>query len=544
VTETRLQGIGVSSGVVLAPLFTLPDLSVAQRQAGGPAEERAALESALAAAQQALEALMEKEEGEAADILEFQVVLLEDEDILTPVFAAIEAGSVAQDAWRAVLEREIAEYASGDPGDEVFAARASDLADLRDRVLAGLYGPAARTLLPREPSILIARDLPPSRFLEFDAGLLAGVALGEGSRTSHVSLLARARGLPLVVGLGDLPAGLLSGQAVLDAARGCLVLDPSEATLRQARENAGQQAARDKRAAELAKEPAFTAQGERVAVMVNVDHPSLLDSLAVETCDGVGLTRTEFLFQEGAPGEEEQLRSYSALLRWAAGRPVTIRTLDAGGDKPIAGVTREGESNPFLGLRGLRLSLAEPALFKVQLRALLRAAAEGPLKIMVPMVTEPAEIARVKALLAEAAAELETEGLAQGKPALGMMIEVPVAALTAEDFDVDFYSIGTNDLVQYATACARDNGAVAPLAKGDNPGVLKLIEAVVAAGKARGVEVSVCGDMASDPGDARLLLAAGVRSLSVAAAEVGRIKAAVAEFRSGEEVEEGAESRI
>ncbi len=541
-TEVTLQGIGVSSGVVLAPLFALPDLTEAERRTGAPADERAALESALAAAQQALEALMLKEEGEAADILEFQVVLLEDEDILAPVFAAIEAGAAAQEAWREVLEREIAEYASGGPGDEVFAARASDLADLRDRVLAGLYGRAAEALLPREPSILIARDLPPSRFLEFDAGLLAGVALGEGSRTSHVSLLARARGLPLVVGLGDLPAGLLTGQAVLDAARGCLVLDPSEDTLLRARESAGAQAVLDGKAAALAAKPAATASGEPVAVMVNVDHPSILESLEVETCDGVGLTRTEFLFQEGAPGEEEQLRSYGELLRWAKGRPVTIRTLDAGGDKPIAGITRDGESNPFLGLRGLRLSLADPALFKVQLRALLRAAAEGPLKIMVPMVTEPAEIARVRALLDEASAELEVEGLAQGKPALGMMVEVPVAALAAEQFDVDFYSIGTNDLVQYATACARDNGAVAPLARTDNPGVLKLIEAVVAAGRARGVEVSVCGDMASDPADARLLLAAGVRSLSVAAAEIGRIKAAVAQFGSEAGLEEGAES--
>jgi phosphotransferase system enzyme I (PtsI) len=531
-TECVLQGIGVSHGIVVAPIFRLPDLAAMDRPSGSPQQERRALDAAIAAAASALQTLMETSDKDAAEMLEFQVVLLEDDDLTGPVHAAIESGIPAHDAWREVLDREILAYGGGAPDDDTFSARASDLADLRDRVLRHLVGDDLDAL-PDEPSIIFARDLPPSRFLEMDAKVVAGIALGQGSRTSHVSLLARAKGLPLVVGLGAVTEETLAGEAVLDADAGSLTLRPTLATREAAAARSIEEAARTSKIAGLLARPAATADGEPVKVLINVDHPSLLADIDPGHCDGIGLTRTEFLFQDGAASEDVQFDTYRALVEWAGGRPVTIRTLDAGGDKPLPGVTRDGERNPFLGVRGIRLSLRHTDLFKVQLRAMLRAAAVGPVKVMVPMVTVPEELVAVRRLIEEAEAELAGTGAVFERPALGMMVEVPAAALAARDFDADFYSIGSNDLIQYATACARDNGEVADLARPDHPGVICLIEAVAAAARARAVEVSVCGDMASDPNDAVLLLKAGIRVLSVAPAEIGAIKAAIADYWAG-----------
>jgi len=262
-----------------------------------------------------------------------------------------------------------------------------------------------------------------------------------------------------------------------------------------------------------------------------VADPGALDGLSPEICDGIGLTRTEFLFSGGVlPDEETQLAVYRRVIEWADGRPVVIRTLDAGGDKPIAGVTSDGESNSFLGLRGVRLSLINPAFFRVQLRALLRAARFGDLKIMIPMVSAPEEMVQVRLQLAKARDELRARGEDFGDPAVGMMVEVPAAALTAEDFEADFYSIGSNDLIQYTLAAARDNPAVAGLAAGRNRAVLELISRTVAAGRALGREVSLCGAMASEPEHIGDLLDTGLRTLSVAPAMTGLIKLAVSRY--------------
>jgi phosphotransferase system enzyme I (PtsI) len=272
-----------------------------------------------------------------------------------------------------------------------------------------------------------------------------------------------------------------------------------------------------------------------VRVLVNIDDPAIIETIAPETCDGVGLTRTEFLFQTRLPDEATQLAFYRRLLDWAGGRPVTIRTLDAGGDKPVPGLTLP-EDNPFLGVRGVRLSLARPEVFRVQLRALARAAAgaAGRLKVMVPMVTVPAELDRVREMLATEVVALRADGIAAAMPPVGMMVEVPAAALTAEAFAADFYSIGSNDLIQYVTASARDNAAVARLADPRNPAVAELIARTVAAGETRGVEVSLCGDMASSPDLAATLLRAGVRVFSVAPAQVGVVKQAIGAVGAGD----------
>jgi phosphotransferase system enzyme I (PtsI) len=284
------------------------------------------------------------------------------------------------------------------------------------------------------------------------------------------------------------------------------------------------------------RRPALTADGEPVKVLLNLSDPRELDGLDPAICDGVGVVRTEFLFAGTTlPDEETQYATYRRILDCLGGRPVAIRTLDAGGDKPIPGLTPAGESNPFLGVRGLRLSLARPDVFSVQLRALVRAAAHGPLRVLLPMVTVPAELEAARAALQDAAAALARASVEHRVPPLGIMVEVPAAALDIARFAADYLSIGTNDLIQYVTAAGRDIGAVAPLADPTSPAVLRLIAEVARHGADAGIEVSVCGDMAAEPEHVPALLGAGIRALSLAPRRVGAVKAAIAAFRKGME---------
>jgi phosphotransferase system enzyme I (PtsI) len=273
-----------------------------------------------------------------------------------------------------------------------------------------------------------------------------------------------------------------------------------------------------------------TADGVQIRVMLNISDPRELADLDPAICDGIGLVRTEFLFhdRQGLPNEEQQYSIYRRIAEWAQGRPVTLRTLDAGGDKPIPGLTPAGESNPFLGVRGLRLSLAQPDVFRTQLRALARAAMHGNVKIMLPMVTQPRELAVARSILDAEVAALDAAGIPARRASLGIMIEVPAAAIAADQFDAEFFSIGSNDLTQYVAAAGRDIGAVADLADPTQPAMLRLFRCVVDAACARNIEVSLCGDAGGDPRAIPLLLAAGLRSLSMAPALVGGAKLAVA----------------
>lgn len=534
--ERILRGVPAAGSLAFGTIVRdAGGAGAAPRKAGSPAEEVRALEDAIARAGSDLDLLIEREDELAAGILEFQRALLDDECLVDPILAAVREGAAAGAAWAAALDREVAEYRAG--GDPDFSARADDLLDLRDRVLAALGPGGEGARAPVQGGLWVGRELTPSGFLALDWSAFRGAALAGGSRTSHVAILARARGIPLVVGLEGLENGIEDGAAaVLDAEGGRLILSPSPETVAWARRREASIATAERDAAPRVGHPAATAGGEPVAVLVNADVPEGLAAVSAGHCDGIGLVRTEFLFSGGArPDEEGQLAVYRRFLAWAGGRPVTIRTLDAGGDKPIPGLTVDGESNPFLGLRGLRLSLARPDVLRVQLRALARAAAGGPLKVMVPMVTAPEEVERVRALLDDVVAELAAAGLPHARPPLGMMVEVPAAALEAAAFDVAFYSIGSNDLVQYVTASARDNPAVASLADPRRPAVLRLIREVAEAARKKGVEVSLCGDMASDPGMIPHLLAAGLRTFSVPPATLGRVKAAIADWRGGSE---------
>jgi phosphotransferase system enzyme I (PtsI) len=348
-------------------------------------------------------------------------------------------------------------------------------------------------------------------------------------------MLARSRGVPMIVGIGKLDLGGHK-TAIVDGDAGRIVLSPN------GKEWSAFETARKRLAAQVADEatvlmkPAMTRDGQAVQVMINVAEPEELDRLDVTTCDGIGLVRTEFLFgrRTGLPDEETQYRAYRRIVEWANGRPVVLRTLDAGGDKPVEGLTLAGESNPFLGTRGIRLSLARPDIFRVQLRAMARAAVHGAVKIMLPMVTVPQEIDTAAALLDDVVADLQRQGTACVRPPLGIMVEVPAVAIVPALFGrAAFFSIGSNDLTQYVTAAARDIADVAALNDYGHPAVASLIERVVAAGEHLGREVSLCGDMGGDPQHLPALLAAGLRSVSVAPPLIGRVKRAIASIDAG-----------
>lgn len=520
----RLQGISASAGYAEGPLFDLDRIAIAYACKDNAAEEKAALETAIAMATGRLTGLIGKADGDASDILEFQIAMLEDDALSGPAFAQIDAGHPADAAWRQALDAEIAGYETSD--QDYFRARAADIRDIRDQVLRALTEDGDIAIPPG--AILYGEDIAPTRFLETDWSGGGGIALKAGSTASHVAMLARSRGVPMVVGLGYPPAAL-AGIALLDAEHGGIVLSPSKAEIAAFRQSLSSFAARRDQAGTFLARPAVTRTGTTVRVQVNIADPSDVDGIDIATCDGVGLMRTEFLFGRTLPDEETQYRAYRKVLEWAGDKSVTIRTVDAGGDKPVPGFTVE-EGNPFLGLRGIRLSLARPEVFRVQIRALLRAASHGSLKVMVPMIAIVEEYRQAAAMFAEEQAALAARGIAHKMPPLGIMVEVPSVAIVPEAFaEAAFFSIGSNDLTQYVMAAARDNTAVAHLNSVRHPAVLRLVAAVTAFGLREEIPVSLCGDAGGDPASIPSLLEAGLRDLSVAPAQLAMAKAAIAD---------------
>ena len=525
-----ITGTPASPGLAKGLIAVEAGQAFTDRPAASPAEEAQTLRRAIQKSASALKALAEQSERETADILEIQVALLEDESLSEGAFGAIEAGISAQRAWASALDSEIIGYEQAE--DEYFRARAVDLIDLKERVLNAMNG-LSRPPMPRS-AIVLADDLSPSRFLAHDwTG--GGIVLRHGSATSHVAMLARSRGIPMLVGAAISDNASLDGkEALLDGRLGTLIVNPDGAAIAEfaARGHAAQMAAAI--AARFERAAGVSANGVPISVQINIADVAELDHLDPEICDGVGLVRTELLFEGKAlPNEERQFQIYRRIAEWAKGRPVTIRTLDAGGDKPIAGFTPEGESNPFLGLRGVRLLLKRPEIFKTQLRALARAAFYGHIRIMVPMIAVPSELAATRRLLDGAISELSREALPHRRPALGMMVEVPAAAITIAEFDADFFSIGSNDLTQYVMAAGRDIGAVAYLADAGNSAVIALIRQVVEHGKRHNRNVSLCGDAAGDAAVLPKLLNTGLSSVSVAPGLIGTTKARLAQLSIG-----------
>jgi phosphocarrier protein FPr len=414
--------------------------------------------------------------------------------------------------------------------DPTLAARAVDLSDVGQRVLRHLVGTSGEEQASQDtPVILIAEDLTPSDTAALDTDSILGFCTAKGGPTSHTAIIARSLGIPAVVGAGEVVLDLGNGTpAILDGSAGKLYVNPTDADVRAARK-AQQQLLEQQEVANAARlAPAVTTDGHRVEVVANINRASEAPGALATGAEGVGLMRTEILFlgRDSAPTEEEQFEAYRDMVQALGGRTLIIRTLDIGGDKEAPYLNLPKEDNPFLGVRGIRLCLARPDLFIPQLRAIYRAAAYGLIKIMFPMVATLEEVERAKAIAEQVRRELDAPQLS-----LGIMVEVPSAVVLADSFaqEIDFFSIGTNDLTQYVLAMDRGHPQLAKQADALHPAVLRMIAQTVQAADKAGKWVGVCGGLASDPKGAIILAGLGVTELS---ASVPGIPAVKAEIRS------------
>jgi phosphocarrier protein FPr len=489
---------------------------------GGATAERERLDQALSTVRAEIKrvrASAAREIGTAeAEIFDAHLLLLDDVDLLTEVRERIDGGDAAPPAWAAGTGRVATEFAALD--DPYLQARAADVEAVRDQVLRALLGMTAAAA--NGSGVLVAAELTPADAAALDPARVTGVLLAFGSPTSHGAILARTRGVPAVVGLGPSILEVADGTpVVLDGGTGEVVVAPGPEVLETFEKRAAAQAADRSRAAARSSTPAVTRDGVPIAVGANVGSLADARAGAAAGADMAGLVRTEFLFldRDAAPDVDEQEATYRAIAEALAGRRITLRTLDVGGDKPLRYLPGPAEDNPFLGVRGLRHSLAHPDLFAVQLAAMVRVARDAPINIMFPMVSTVDEVIAARSLLD--AAGPRPPGLR-----VGIMMEVPAAALKIKAFApyVDFVSIGTNDLTQYTLAAERGNSALATLADGLDPGVLSLIDTICRAAATGDFDVAVCGEMAGDPATTAILAGLGVRELSMAPPAIPTIK--------------------
>ena len=530
----RIPGVVASRGLSVGTVARLTQADETVEEKGrAPAEEERALEQALARLQSHLEGLAKSAEGMRRELLQAHAGLVRDPELARSAAAHIRAGKSAGFAWREATRATASSLAAME--DARMRERAADLRDLERQLLRVLRGaaPASARDLPSQ-SIVLADDMLPSQFIALDASRIAGLCLARGGATSHVSILAASGGIPALVAAGPSVLDVADGTpAILDAEEGWIHIAPPAAQLDAARRTAEKRAADNAADLALAREPAVTRDGVAIAVKANAGSIADARSAMQHGADGCGLLRTEFLFldRRSPPGEDEQAAEYERIALAFGGNPVNVRTLDIGGDKPIAYLPLPREENPALGLRGVRTSLAHPQLLRAQLRAIARAASKSPCRILVPMVNELAELEQVRAMAAECAAEVSVE-----VPPVGVMIETPAAALAAHALarHADFLSIGSNDLAQYALAIDRGHADLARHLDALHPAVLLLIAATVEGARANGRPVSVCGAMASDAQALPLLIGLGVQEISATPGVIPRLKRIVRTLDAGE----------
>ncbi|SAL64781.1 phosphoenolpyruvate--protein phosphotransferase [Caballeronia humi] len=524
----ELTGVSASPGLAVGKIVQFRQEVIEVREAGeSPQRERARLESARHEAHQQIEALKARlTDPSKAQILDAHLELLEDPDLNDLAIGSISEGKSAGFAWRNAFENHASTLEKLD--NSLLRERAGDIRDVGRRVLALLAGVKQAQIEVPADSILIAEELSPSDTASLDRSKVLGFCTTTGGATSHVAILARSLGIPAICGIDEgaleLPNGTL---VVLDGSHGSLRRNPGAEELEKAHERITHQTAKREQEKLAATQVAMTADGHRVEVVANIRNAQEARDAVAAGAEGVGLLRSEFLFddRDTAPSEDEQAAEYSAVAE-ALGRerPLVVRTLDVGGDKPLSYMPLPKEDNPFLGLRGVRVSLDRPDMFRTQLRAILRAASIGNLHVMFPMVATIEEVLAAKKML------LEEAGDRANSIKVGVMIEVPAAALIAEPLarEVDFFSIGTNDLTQYTLAMDRGHPKLAKQADALHPAVLRLIGMTVEGAHKHGKWVGICGGIASDAMAVPVLVGLGVDELSVSVPAVGSIKAQLA----------------
>jgi phosphocarrier protein FPr/phosphocarrier protein len=526
--DRTLKGVVASRGLGVGLAFQFARATIDVAEAGaGVIRERAEFDRARETVRADLTRTVTSGNNAAREIAEAHLGLVDDPDLVDGARRLIESGKSAGYAWRAVLHDGIeALRALNDPR---MAERADDLLDLESRVLSALSGhSAAGPELPPE-SILIASELLPSQLVALDASKLAGICLAAGGATSHVAIIAAAMDIPTLVATGPAALRVATGTpVVLDAEGGWLYIDPPRVHVELARSQLAEKRARRAAEQQAAQRECRTADGTRIEVFANVGSEAEAHAAVRNGAEGSGLLRTEFLFLDrvSPPDEAEQLEKYQQIARAMEGRPLTIRTLDIGGDKPIPYLPLPHEENPALGLRGVRTSLWRPDLLRIQLRAILRVRPAGKCRILLPMITDAGEIRAVRLMVDELRRE---EGYLE-PIALGAMIETPASAVMADRIarEVDFMSVGTNDLTQYTLAMDRGHPELAARLDALHPAVLRLIAKTVEAAKVYGRTVAVCGGLASDPVAVPVLIGLGVHELSMVPAVIPQLKALIA----------------
>ena len=539
--EKQFHGIGVSPGIVRGLIHVVPgeldDVVKYHIEPSRIGNEIGRFEAALIQTRvQILE--MQQRIAEAigakdAGIFDAHLLVVEDRTLIDEVLRKLEADLCnVEYVFQEVAARYIETLSQID--DPYLRERAMDIQDVTRRVIRNLQGKDPRPFLSvDQPHILVAHNLTPSDTATMNREQVRGFAIDLGSRTSHTSIMARSLNIPAVVGLRNVSQKLETGESVLlDGYNGLLIVNPSEETLREYGELESRKVKIAKQLTKLRETKSTTRDGRHIVLSANIELPDEIDAVISNGAEGIGLYRTEFLYvnRSNLPNEEEQLQVYAEVAGRVLPNPLIIRTLDLGGDKIASTIETGDEMNPFLGWRAIRLCLEHGEIFKVQLRAILRASATGNVRMMFPMISGIGEIRQAMKLVNECKEELRREGHPfNDEMEIGAMIEIPSAAIAADFLarEVDFFSIGTNDLIQYAIAIDRVNERVAHLYEPTHPGVVRLLKMVADAAHAHGIWVGVCGEMAGDVLLTPLLLGLGMDELSASATLVPRVKSAV-----------------
>lgn len=553
----RIEGVSASAGVAVGPVYIHdPGEPRPRRQTIHSSEAEAelarflrAVETVVARLSRTRDELEVADSSEEASIFDAHIELASDPELAEGVEQRVRRLQSPESAVLKVGEEYAGMFAAMD--DEYLAARADDVRDvvaqISVEISADATGNAAQSGLESlaEPSVILARSLAPSDTARIPRGMALGFVTAEGSRTSHVSIMARSMGVAAIVGVAESLTRQLEHEpppslAAIDGTEGYAILDPGPETIREFEAREEEQAAARTALESYRHAEARTRSGHRIGIYANLGSATEARAAAESGAEGVGLFRTEFLFmeREELPSEDEQYAAYKEVSEAFPGKPVIIRTLDVGGDKSLPGIQQPAEENPFLGWRGIRMSLDEPGLLKPQLRALLRVAADAEanagaqMKVMFPMVSLAAELREAKKVLEECRQELRAEGKDAGELEAGAMIETPAAAVCAEELarEAEFFSIGTNDLVQYTLAADRGNERLKDMPGAEHPAVIRLIRMTCEAGAEAGIEVGVCGEAAGEAAMIPQLVEAGVHELSMSPPAIAAAKKLVSEL--------------